>query len=114
MVTWNFSCFCFRTDYSYVLGCLLPNSWLLIISIRYNNKTYKIDDISWEEHPTDSFSKKDGSSITFKEYYTQMYNYTPTDDKQPLLISNPKKKVGAFIKLQNTFFIIQAIDLQSR
>eukprot|EP00794_Sanderia_malayensis_P014355 gene14355-15851_t len=63
-----------------------------IVLTRYNNKTYKIDDIAWEEHPTDSFPKRDGTSITYKEYYKGMYDYNPTDDKQPLLVSNPKKR----------------------
>jgi len=63
-----------------------------IILTRYNNKTYRIDDIDWEKHPTDSFQKADGSSITFKEYYETVYEKKVNDLKQPLLISRPKEK----------------------
>ena len=59
---------------------------------RYNNKTYRVDDIDWNKHPTDYFEKQDGSRITFKEYYAAAYQKTPTDDLQPMLISNPKEK----------------------
>lgn len=65
---------------------------------RYNNKTYKIDDIEWNMHPTDKFEKRDGTSITFKEYYEQMYDKSPNDMNQPLLVSNPKKRVSHFVE----------------
>jgi len=63
-----------------------------IILTRYNNKTYRVDDIDWEKHPTDSFQKADGSSVTFKEYYETVYDKKVTDLQQPLLISRPKEK----------------------
>ena len=59
---------------------------------RYNNKTYTVDDIAWDKHPTDTFEKADGSRITYKEYYTTAYEQAPKDDKQPLLLSRPKDK----------------------
>ena len=34
--------------------------------------------------------KKDGSQISFKDYYKSRYNVNVTDPKQPLLISMPK------------------------
>lgn len=63
-----------------------------IVLTRYNNKTYRIDDIDWEKHPTDSFTKADGSTITFKAYYEAVYERKVADDNQPLLISRPKEK----------------------
>ena len=63
-----------------------------LFSFRYNNKTYRVDDIDWEKHPTDKFTKADGSEISFKEYYEAAYDYKVKDDKQPLLISRPKEK----------------------
>lgn len=63
-----------------------------IVLTRYNNKTYRVDDIDWDKHPTDSFSKADGTTITFKEYYEAVYEQKVKDDKQPLLISRPKEK----------------------
>jgi aubergine-like protein len=63
-----------------------------IILTRYNNKTYRVDDIDWEKHPSDTFEKADGTKITFKEYYETVYEKTVTDVQQPLLISRPKEK----------------------
>ena len=64
----------------------------ILLSLRYNNKTYRVDDIDWEKHPTDSFAKADGSTITFKDYYEAVYDKKVTDDLQPLLVSRPKEK----------------------
>jgi len=63
-----------------------------IVLTRYNNKTYRIDDIDWEKNPTHTFSKADGSKISFQEYYEKAYEHKVTDLKQPLLISRPKEK----------------------
>jgi len=63
-----------------------------IVLTRYNNKTYRVDDIDWDKHPSDSFTKADGTTITFKEYYEQVHDKKVKDDQQPLLISRPKEK----------------------
>jgi len=63
-----------------------------IVLTRYNNKTYTVDDIAWDKHPTDTFEKQDGQRISYKEYYTTAYEQSPKDDKQPLLLSRPKDK----------------------
>lgn len=39
---------------------------------RYNNKTYRIDDIDWSVKPTQAFQKRDGSEITYVDYYKQV------------------------------------------
>lgn len=39
---------------------------------RYNNKTYRIDDIDWSVKPTQAFQKRDGSEITYMDYYKQV------------------------------------------
>jgi len=37
---------------------------------RYNNKTYRIDDIIWDKTPMHTFPcKNSGESMTFVEYY---------------------------------------------
>lgn len=59
---------------------------------RYNNKTYRIDDIEWNLHPSDTFERKDGSKISFKEYYETRYNLKVLDDKQPMLVSKLKAR----------------------
>ncbi|XP_041347966.1 piwi-like protein 1 isoform X1 [Gigantopelta aegis] len=62
-----------------------------IVLTRYNNKTYRCDDIEWDKHPKDTFKMRDGSDISYKDYYKQHYNITITDDEQPLLVSKPSK-----------------------
>jgi aubergine-like protein len=59
---------------------------------RYNNKTYRIDDIAWDQNPTCSFtSSATGTSMTYQEYYLKNYNKKIYDDRQPLLIHRPKQ-----------------------
>lgn len=41
-----------------------------VVLTRYNNKTYRIDDILFEKHPTDKFSYgRSGTEISYAEYY---------------------------------------------
>jgi len=69
-----------------------------IIMTRYNSKTYRIDDISWDKKPTDSFESSKGDMKTYIEYYQGKYNRVIRDGKQPLLVSMPtlrEKRAGA-------------------
>lgn len=43
-----------------------------VVLTYYNNKTYKIDDIDEQGTPLSSFTKKDGSRITYKQYYYEV------------------------------------------
>jgi len=40
----------------------------VIIIYRYNNKTYRIDDIAWDHTPNNTFTKGD-TEISFKNYF---------------------------------------------
>lgn len=40
-----------------------------IVITRYNNRTYRIDDIKWNKSPKDTFTLMDGTKTTFVEYY---------------------------------------------
>lgn len=40
-----------------------------IVITRYNNRTYRIDDIEWNKSPKDTFTLMDGTKTTFLEYY---------------------------------------------
>ncbi|XP_056417479.1 piwi-like protein 4 isoform X2 [Hyla sarda] len=64
----------------------------MVVLTRYNNKTYRVDDIDWSTKPTDKFLKKDGSHISYVEYYKQQYNLELTDLSQPMLVSSLKAK----------------------
>ncbi|XP_062999758.1 piwi-like protein 1 [Elgaria multicarinata webbii] len=66
----------------------------LIVLTRYNNKTYRVDDIDWDSNPQEVFKKSDGSEIRFVDYYKMQYGQEITDLHQPVLISQPKRKRG--------------------
>ena len=38
-------------------------------SCRYNNKTYRIDDIAWDKNPQSTFLDHKGNAICFIDYY---------------------------------------------
>lgn len=63
-----------------------------IVLTNYNNKTYRIDDIDFNITPLSTFKKKDGSSISYKEYFKQKYNLRIHDDNQPMLLSQSKPR----------------------
>ncbi|XP_014341914.2 piwi-like protein 2 [Latimeria chalumnae] len=65
-----------------------------IIITRYNNRTYRIDDIDWNKSPRHSFTMADGTEITFLDYYSKNYGITIKEMDQPLLIHRPKIKRG--------------------
>ncbi|XP_073413168.1 piwi-like protein 1 isoform X2 [Dendrobates tinctorius] len=65
-----------------------------IVLTKYNNRTYRIDDIDWDFTPESTFKKSDGCEISFIDYYKNQYNKQITDLKQPALIHNPKKTRG--------------------
>uniref|UniRef100_A0A2K5Y6J3 Piwi like RNA-mediated silencing 4 n=1 Tax=Mandrillus leucophaeus TaxID=9568 RepID=A0A2K5Y6J3_MANLE len=64
----------------------------LIVLTRYNNRTYSIDDIDWSVKPTHTFQKRDGTKITYVDYYKQQYDITVSDLNQPMLVSLLKRK----------------------
>jgi len=40
----------------------------------YNNKTYRVDDIDWNQTPNSKFMKSDKTEISFADYYKQVEN----------------------------------------
>lgn len=57
-----------------------------VVLIHYNSRTYRVDDIQWHEDPLSTFSKSEGSSISYGQYYTGKYQFQISDMNQPLLI----------------------------
>ncbi|CAG9769822.1 unnamed protein product [Ceutorhynchus assimilis] len=53
---------------------------------RYNNKTYRIDDVLWDVTPKDTFPTRDGRQISFLEYYKAQHNIIIQDPDQPMLL----------------------------
>ncbi|XP_038061502.1 piwi-like protein 1 [Patiria miniata] len=63
-----------------------------IVLTRYNNQTYRVDDIAWDKNPLSKFLYHNKEEMTFVDYYKKHYDKDITDTGQPLLISKPKKK----------------------
>nr|XP_023694176.1 piwi-like protein 2 [Paramormyrops kingsleyae]XP_023694177.1 piwi-like protein 2 [Paramormyrops kingsleyae]XP_023694179.1 piwi-like protein 2 [Paramormyrops kingsleyae]XP_023694180.1 piwi-like protein 2 [Paramormyrops kingsleyae]XP_023694181.1 piwi-like protein 2 [Paramormyrops kingsleyae]XP_023694182.1 piwi-like protein 2 [Paramormyrops kingsleyae]XP_023694183.1 piwi-like protein 2 [Paramormyrops kingsleyae] len=63
-----------------------------IVITRYNNRTYRIDDIEWSKSPKDTFTLADGSQTTFIDYYSKNYGITIKELDQPLLVHHPKER----------------------
>ena len=61
-----------------------------IVITRYNNKTYRIDEIAWDKNPTEQFADRNGTMSTLQKYYETKYNKAIRDPKQPLIITLPK------------------------
>ena len=40
---------------------------------RYNNETYRIDDIDWDRNPTSTFDRR-GEQVSLVQYYQEKYN----------------------------------------
>jgi len=59
---------------------------------RYNNKSYKVDDIDFNSSPKDSFTNEKGEKLTYVDYYKRQYGIDIRDADQPMLIHRPKKK----------------------
>lgn len=77
---------------------------------RYNNKTYRIDDIDWDQTPMNTFQTKTGE-VSYVQYYKTQYGIEIKDLKQPLLISREDKRVaGQQEKVTFTFSIIPEIS----
>uniref|UniRef100_A0A8C5BZH4 Piwi like RNA-mediated silencing 1 n=1 Tax=Gadus morhua TaxID=8049 RepID=A0A8C5BZH4_GADMO len=62
----------------------------LVVLTKYNNKTYRIDDIAWDHTPNNTFKRGD-TEISFKNYYKTQYTLDITDGNQVLLISHVKR-----------------------
>lgn len=52
-----------------------------IVITRYNNRTYRVDDIEWNKSPNDTFTLMDGTKTTFAEYYKWEWSITSAKEK---------------------------------
>ncbi|XP_072164062.1 piwi-like protein 1 isoform X2 [Diadema setosum] len=62
-----------------------------IVLTKYNNKTYRVDDIDFDTHPSDTFDTRSGP-VSFQEYFQKSYECKLEDPDQPMLVSRPKKR----------------------
>lgn len=80
-----------------------------VVLTKYNNKSYRIDDIDFDQNPSRTFNMKD-REISYTEYYKSQYNITIKDQKQPLLIHREEVRVqGKAEKETRTMCIVPEI-----
>lgn len=80
-----------------------------VVLTRYNNKTYRIDDIDFDSNPGTTFETKNGP-ISFIDYYKKQYNIDIRDAKQPLLVSRKEtRKSGSEEPVVETYCIVPEI-----
>ncbi|XP_069895705.1 piwi-like protein 4 [Dipodomys merriami] len=63
-----------------------------VVLTRYNNRTYRIENINWSLKPVHTFRRRDGSEISYVDYYVQRYGIALSDLNQPVLVSLLKSK----------------------
>ncbi|XP_075541342.1 piwi-like protein 1 isoform X4 [Dermacentor variabilis] len=79
-----------------VVGC--------IVMTRYNNKTYRVDDIDWTKNPQQTFETKEGP-ITYLKYYKDHYQKDIRDLNQPLLVCRPRERDIRVGRTDNLYLI---------
>ncbi|XP_003704269.1 argonaute 3 [Megachile rotundata] len=72
---------------------------------RYNNKTYRIDDIAWDKNPTYEF-EKGNEKISLLNYYKLHWNLEIKDSKQPLLVHCAKTKLPTGGKQEQLILLV--------
>lgn len=65
-----------------------------VVLTPYNNKTYTIHDVNFDQTPLNTFKTKDGEK-TYVEYYKTNYGEVIHDLQQPMLISYKERKMIA-------------------
>ncbi len=76
---------------------------------RYNNKSYKIDDIDFKQDPTCSFDNARGEKQKYTDYYKKQYNIDIQDLGQPLLASRVKNRGLHQKDVEETIYLIPEV-----
>lgn len=79
-----------------------------IVLTRYNNQTYRIDEIDFNQSPMSSFTKR-GEPKTYVDYYKENYSIDIRDKSQPMLISQVKRKIRRGAEVEESSFIIALV-----
>ena len=78
----------------YSIGVIFLWSAGETVMTKYNNRTYRIDDVDETANPNSSFTLADGRSMTFVEYYRQHYNLEIRDHRQWMLVHRPRRQTN--------------------
>ncbi|CAK7313956.1 Piwi-like protein 1 [Vulpes lagopus] len=79
-----------------------------IVFTLYNNKTYRVDAINWEDNPRTKFKKSGGAEITFVDYYREglsdkmRKDYRVMRDLALHMRLDPERRQHELRKLMNT------------
>ncbi|KAM8972425.1 piwi-like protein 2 [Pelodytes ibericus] len=84
-----------------------------VVITRYNNRTYRIDDIEWNKSPKDTFTIADGTNITFIEYYSKNYGITIRESDQPLLVHRPNERKVSQTKIQGVILLLPELSFMT-
>ncbi|XP_034243669.1 piwi-like protein Siwi [Thrips palmi] len=82
---------CYRQNSNYYKEDFMKEMIGCIVITKYNNKTYRIDDIDWDSNPNHKFKFRD-EEITYAQYMSRKYQIEIRDLKQPLLVSKAKAR----------------------
>lgn len=63
-----------------------------VVLTRYNNSTYRIDDVNFQASPVSTFTSSRGETMTYTAYYQTKYNLRIHTPSQPLLMARSKQK----------------------
>ena len=63
-----------------------------LVVTSYNKRAYRVEEVDFSSNPQSKFSKKDGSEISYIDYFKSVYNYDVKDKMQPLLTVIPSNK----------------------
>jgi aubergine-like protein len=78
-----------------------------IVTTKYNNKTYRVDDIDFKQTPSNTWKDRDGTEQSYAQYYKAQYSINIRDMKQPILISRKDLRVsGKTEKVEISFGLI--------
>lgn len=66
-----------------IVGC--------IVLTKYNNKTYRVDDVNWDVTPSHTF-ERGGTPTTYVAYMLEKYHIEIKDPRQPMLVSRAKAR----------------------
>ncbi|XP_058062361.1 protein argonaute-3 [Anopheles bellator] len=70
-----------------------------VVLTRYNHKTYRIDEILFDESPSSQFTCQ-GRDMSYVEYYRQQYGIEIHDHNQPLLLHRQERNESGSRKRQ--------------
>lgn len=83
------------------------------VMTKYNNETYRIDDVDDNSDPNSEFTKKDGSKMTYVQYYKEKWNLSIRGGKQPMLISKNKRSIRRFGEEDTLIYLVPELCIMT-